>query len=187
MAVKYPWTRIKREYVEATSEHARPTLDQLATKYKCNQAYLRARAGKEDWTSEASIYLTKIQQDVRSREPGLLEEKINSLASEQAKFDMDCLRLTRALQQQIGRHIGLLQQADADDRTLRSLAQTLEIIQRVGRIALDDDTQYVTHLISKGYLIVEPGQQLKDAALVQRSIAPETIHMIREEIYGIVM
>ena len=154
MAKKYDWAAIKAEYVEAPTEAARPTLEELAKKYGCPPDYMRYKAAKDRWTEEAHIFLTKIALG-RTRNLEAPDGKINHLAAEQAKFDADCLKLGRAALGIIANELVSIK-GEPDHRRLASVVRSLEIVQRVGRSALGEDEVMVNKLLAKGYAVYDP-------------------------------
>ncbi|GEM_PF-1178282 len=200
---KHDWAKIKAEYVESGSQAERPTLEELAQKYGVNASNLRSRAAKENWATESNIFTAKIQQ----KREAIVEDRINELASEQASFDMDCFNLVSRLRDQVAAILkAISEETRPDPRTLLTLVQSIAIVQKVGRVALGDDTQIIKHLTKKGYRVTEPGGQVEEAQgltdeMVEQieerilgvklpkpgSICPETIRIIREDIYGVIM
>ena len=134
MSAKFPWDKIKREYIEAPDEASRPTLESLAAKYGCNPAYLRSRASKERWLDQANIFLTKTQQKRQER-------KSTHLASEQAQFDIECLQLNRALISQIVLNLKRSQEAGSVLKPvdIQVLVRSLKDAQQIGKLALGDE------------------------------------------------
>lgn len=132
--MKYPWAQIKAEYVEAVDEASRPSLDELARKYGCHPDYLRTKAGRERWSEQAHIFITKTSQKRQ-------EQKSTALASEQAQWDMECFNVARTALSQIIDHFKKSsakgEPVKASD--LDALTRTLERVQKIGKTSLGDE------------------------------------------------
>lgn len=60
---RHDWEAMRREYVEASSDAARPSLEKIAERHGCDAGYVRARAGREKWSQKASRFLAEIEQN----------------------------------------------------------------------------------------------------------------------------
>ena len=155
MATKHDWEKISKEYIEASSDDVRPSLQTLAAKYGINHNYLQQRCAKEKWVEQSKIFLRRVSRESK-------QEKVSSLAGEQTKFDTDVLTVARALQGQI---IGHLNEAKVNKTLLPAkdislLSGSLSTIQRIGRTALDLDSWTPDKIINEarklGFLLTDP-------------------------------
>ena len=161
MATKHDWEKISKEYIEASSDDVRPSLQTLAEKYGINHNYLQQKCAKDKWVEQSKIFLRRVSQESK-------QEKVSSLAGEQTKFDADILTVARALQGQI---IGHLNEAKVNKTLLATkdislLSGSLSTIQRIGRTALDLDTwspdKIINEALKLGYIITDPRDISKD-------------------------
>ncbi|MCA6508304.1 MAG: hypothetical protein IM586_18165 [Pseudanabaena sp. M172S2SP2A07QC] len=161
MATKHDWGKISKEYIEASSDDVRPSLQSLAAKYGINHNYLQQRCAKEKWVEQSKIFLRRVSRESK-------QEKVSSLAGEQTKFDADILTVARALQGQI---IGHLNEAKVNKTLLPAkdislLSGSLSTIQRIGRTALDLDSwtpdKIINEALKLGYIITDPRDISKD-------------------------
>lgn len=134
---KYDWEKIRDEYVCASDSLFRPTLDELAAKYRCSPSYLREVAAEQGWTQQASDFSNDVESKRR-------EQRSSELAGELAQFDSACYRVARGGLQKI---FEKLQAAIALGepicaRDLESLSKALEKFQKVGKTALGEDATF---------------------------------------------
>lgn len=132
MAAKHNWEAISREYIEAPEEASRPTLEELARKHNVSFGYIQQKAAKDRWTEQAKIFLRTVEEERR-------KQKSTSLASEQAQFDSDCLKIGRAVMQQLAHHL----RAQKKDEPMKIyeldlLMRAMERVQKVGKVALGE-------------------------------------------------
>jgi hypothetical protein len=169
MATKHDWEKISKEYIEASSDDVRPSLQSLATKYGINYNYIQQRSAKDKWVEQSKIFLRRVSQESK-------QEKVSSLAGEQTKFDADILTVARALQGQI---IGHLNEAKVNKTLLATkdislLSGSLSTIQRIGRTALDLDTwsadKIVNEALKLGYLLTDPRTLTSDTGSHGKSL-----------------
>jgi hypothetical protein len=121
---KFNWVEIRSEYVEAPSEDARPTLEQLAKKHGVSPAYLRERASKEDWVAEADKYLRTIAKK-------RLVRKARKIAETQASWDDRCMSLADMALEHLQAH--LAGETTLSPKELVELVKTLETLHKLGR------------------------------------------------------
>lgn len=124
------WKSIKKDYV-----HGDYTSRELSEKHKVPEGTIRARISREDWATTRS----EVQQKIVS---AATEKLANRTVDELAKFNEDGIKLARAFNAQVAKHI---QSAQAANRTIppneiRSLAATAEVAQRMGRLAMGQTT-----------------------------------------------
>lgn len=130
---KHNWQAIRAEYIEASSDAARPTLEALATSHGCSPSYLREKAAAEDWKAQAEAYLKTIDSKRQ-------EQKTTIVAGEQARWDQQCYKLAQASLQQIYTHLKVATEGKTlDPKTLKELTHTLEQLHRLGKAALGDE------------------------------------------------
>jgi hypothetical protein len=155
MATKHDWEKISKEYIEASSDDVRPSLQSLATKYGINYNYIQQKCAKDKWVEQSKIFLRRVSQESK-------QEKVSSLAGEQTKFDADILTVARALQGQIIGHLNEAKQSKTllPPKDISLLSGSLSTIQRIGRTALDLDTwtpdKIVNEALKLGYLLTDP-------------------------------
>jgi hypothetical protein len=169
MATKHDWEKISKEYIEASSDDVRPSLQSLATKYGINYNYIQQKSAKDKWVEQSKIFLRRVSQESK-------QEKVSSLAGEQTKFDADILTVARALQGQI---IGHLNEAKVNKTLLATkdislLSGSLSTIQRIGRTALDLDSwtpdKIVNEALKLGYLLTDPRTLTSDTGSDGKSL-----------------
>lgn len=133
---KHDWQLIRSEYVEATSESTRPTLEALATKHNCSPSYLREKASKENWKQQAEDYLTAIARERQA-------VKVTATASEQALWDQQCFKLTQAAIGQLHRHLktAIESQKSLSLKEIDELSKSLERLHSLGREALGEEPE----------------------------------------------
>lgn len=137
---KHNWAIIKKEYVEAPDEKTRPTLEELAARYKCSPSYLRERASKEGWKVEAERFLQTVS-DKRQ------EQKSTALAGELAQWDAQCFKLAQAGMNQVFLHLKIAHDHSekykepyfGSIKDLEDLAKTIERFQKIGKTALGEE------------------------------------------------
>ena len=161
MAVKHDWTKISREYIEVSSDDLRPSLGDLAKKYNISLNYLEHKCAKDKWVEQSKMFLRRVSEEVQTH-------KITSLASEQAKFDADILKVARGLQSQIVLHLNEAVQTKArlEPKDISVLTSSLASIQKIGRTSLDMDSwtpdKIVNEALRLGYIITDPRDISKD-------------------------
>ncbi len=136
---KRDWTKIKQEYIENDI-----TLEELAKKYKCSFSTLMKRSASERWSEEKKIFRRKLEERKQ-------ENKIDSLASESAEFDNQCLRVARSAIEIVEKQIAILRKKAEEQksdplverqiRLLEKLANSLKQLQSVGKTALGEPTE----------------------------------------------
>jgi hypothetical protein len=155
MATKHDWEKISKEYIEASSDDVRPSLQSLATKYGINYNYLQQKCAKDKWVEQSKIFLRRVSQESK-------QEKVSSLAGEQTKFDTDILTVARALQGQIIGHLNeaKIKKELLPPKDISLLSGSLSTIQRIGRTALDLDTWSPEKILNEarrlGFLLTDP-------------------------------
>lgn len=155
MATKHNWEKISKEYIEASSDDVRPSLQSLAIKYGINYNYIQQRSAKDKWVEQAKIFLRRVSQEST-------QQKASSLAGEQTKFDADILTVARALQGQIIGHLNEAKQSKTllPPKDISLLSGSLSTIQRIGRTALDLDTWSPEKILNEarrlGFLLTDP-------------------------------
>ena len=61
------------------------TLNEIAKKYKKNAGYLRAVAGKENWSKNKPENLAEIKQEIKQKKQEIIKTKINEIEPELTK------------------------------------------------------------------------------------------------------
>lgn len=143
---KYDWPAIRAAYVEGTEidgafTHT-PTLEQIAAKFGPNPANLRVRASTEQWTTQRNIFTSKVDQSRR-------EQRATILASRGAEFDTRFLEISEKMlgmaENEVEEKIKQIRRDKSLGATvpsmLRELANSLEKVQKMGRLALGDTTE----------------------------------------------
>jgi hypothetical protein len=169
MATKHDWEKISKEYIEASSDDVRPSLQSLAVKYGINYNYIQQRSAKDKWVEQSKIFLRRVSQESK-------QEKVSSLAGEQTKFDTDILTVARALQGQIIGHLNeaKIKKELLPPKDISLLSGSLSTIQRIGRTALDLDTwspdKIVNEALKLGYLLTDPRTLASDTGSDGKSL-----------------
>jgi hypothetical protein len=169
MASKHNWEKISKEYIEASSDDTRPSLQSLAAKYGMSLNYIQQRSSKEKWVEQSKIFLRRVSQESK-------QEKVSSLAGEQTKFDADILTVARALQGQIIGHLNEAKQSKTflPPKDISLLSGSLSTIQRIGRTALDLDSwtpdKIVNEALKLGYLLTDPRTLTSDTGSDGKSL-----------------
>jgi hypothetical protein len=169
MATKHDWEKISKEYIEASSDDVRPSLQSLATKYGINYNYIQQKSAKDKWVEQSKIFLRRVSQESK-------QEKVSSLAGEQTKFDADILTVARALQGQIIGHLNEAKQSKTllPPKDISLLSGSLSTIQRIGRTALDLDSwtpdKIVNEALKLGYLLTDPRTLTSDTGSDGKSL-----------------
>lgn len=127
----HDWQAIEKEYVEATSEASRPSLEDLAAKYGCSPSYLREKASNGKWKEKADQFLKQISQVRR-------EKKAVKLGTDQASWDTECLGVAQSLLAEL-QHQAAVMALDAKD--IDALTRSLERIHNLGRAILETQAQ----------------------------------------------
>lgn len=137
VANKYDWDKIRDEYVCASDSLFRPTLDELAAKYRCSPSYLREIAAEQGWTQQAADFSNAVESKRR-------EQRSSELAGELAQFDSACYRIARLGLEQIYSKVqtAILSDQHICARDLESLAKAIEKFQKVGKTALGEDATF---------------------------------------------
>jgi hypothetical protein len=169
MSSKYDWEKISKEYIEAPSDDARPSLQSLATKYGMSLNFIQQRSARDKWVEQAKIFLRRVSRESK-------QEKVSSLAGEQTKFDTDILTVARALQGQIIGHLNeaKIKKELLPPKDISLLSGSLSTIQRIGRTALDLDTwsadKIVNEALKLGYLLTDPRTLTSDTGSDGKSL-----------------
>ena len=162
MPDKYDWQSAKKEYVEAPSEGARPTLEELAEGLGCNASYLRDRASQEGWKVEADRYLQTVADKRKA-------EKSTALAGELANWDAQCYKAAQAGLALIFSNLRKLhddvkafeagQSGDSrhpvNFKSMDEMTRALERLQKIGKGALGEEEQAIKLNIDFGSLSVQ--------------------------------
>lgn len=140
--MRYNWSQIKADYVEAPDEASRPTLEELAAKYGCNAGYLRKKAADGNWLVQAERFLAATE-DRRK------EQKSTAIAGTLAQWDANCYTVAQGGMKQVFAHLKIghekleAGQDPLSIRTLNELSMALERFQRIGHRALGDNEERV--------------------------------------------
>jgi DNA-binding MurR/RpiR family transcriptional regulator len=127
---KTDWNAVRMRYVQSNK-----TLAEVATEFGIHHAGVEKRAHREGWTDERQKLADSVRQQATS-------ELVTQRAKELSKLNEDNLRVARAVQAQIGRHLQESQQNNQliASRELRQLAGALAEVQKVARLALGAST-----------------------------------------------
>lgn len=112
------------------------TLAEIASEFGIHHSGVEKRSVREGWTDERQKLADSVRQIAAS-------ELVSVRAKELAKLNEDNLRVARAVQGQIGRHLQEAQQNKQliASRELRQLAGALAEVQKVARLALGATTE----------------------------------------------
>jgi hypothetical protein len=152
---KHNWQKISREYIEADSDAVRPTLKDLASKYKVSFGYIQQVSQRDGWVKQSKIYTRSVEDKLRAG-------KIEAFAKEQASFDTQCLQLSKALFSQVSQHFikAVSDSEPIKPTALNNLANVISVGQKIGRTALGmydvDDETMMDKLERKGYKTIDP-------------------------------
>ena len=119
------WTTIRTEYV-----HGADTMRELADKHGIKASGLMRRAAKEGWDAERkqkSAAVSRAASDV------LTDTRVDALI----QFNADDLKMARAIRAKAARMMG----DDLTPQDLRALAGSVDMAQKVGRLALGASTE----------------------------------------------
>lgn len=120
---KHNWQQIRAEYVEAPSEAARPSLEELAKQHNCSPSYLRERASAENWKLKAEAHLRAIAQSRQAK-------KIERVATEQATWDDRCSGLADLALEHLQ---AALAERGLNSKELVELIKALAELHKLGR------------------------------------------------------
>jgi predicted transcriptional regulator len=124
------WLEIKAAYIA----NGEVTVDQLAKRFEITASTVRKHAADEKWVEARQAVIAKA--DVLMQEK-LVEQRIRNVDD----FNLDDLKLSRALRSEIARELSRLKQKGTlDGKKINELAAAHEKAQKVGRLALGLNT-----------------------------------------------
>ena len=159
---QHDWQKISKEYIEADSDSARPTLQELASHHGISFGYIQQVCYKDKWVEQSQIYIRKVSEKVRAA-------RIEAFAKEQSEFDTSCFVLSKALLKQLITHFNNANESKSAIKPteLNNLANVLSTAQKTGRTALGiydlDDESLMDKLERKGYKTIDPTIDTNDA------------------------
>jgi transposase InsO family protein len=130
--MRHNWQQIKNDYVLASSEKLRPTLEQLAAKYNCSPSHLREKAAKENWKVEAERYLETVQTKRK-------EHKSEALAGSLAEWDARVFNAAGTALELVDSRLNSVTEEPLSANQIDLLTKSLERIQKIGKAALGEE------------------------------------------------
>ena len=133
------WITVRDDYVQGVETDGiriYPTLADLAAKYGCNITTLKRKCAKEDWLLLRSQFATKVAQ-------GRDERRADELSGESALFDLECYRTAKLAVAAAKHGLEMFHGKPTDDERFLRLVTAVERAQRIGRLALGDDTERI--------------------------------------------
>lgn len=121
--------------VNDKGEREYPSLEEIADYLGVHHGSARRRSSQEGWSQQRRIFVTKVTEarDAKIRE---------KTAGEGAEFDANNLKIARALQTHVAKNIAKVTQGDnvLDAKQIKELAGALSQVQKIGRLALGEET-----------------------------------------------
>ena len=129
--------------IDSTGNRTHISIEQLALNHNVAKVTLFRKAKEQDWKTQRAIFEQKLSND-----KDILRRK--RLVDESVEFDTRNLTIAKALQNQVSHLINIASTEIQEDRTrrpfnpvgLERLANATLYIQKVGRLALGENTEH---------------------------------------------
>lgn len=139
---KHDWPVIKSEYIQGIADSTSviyPTYEELAKRHGLSAGYLRAKAGRENWSEQKALFIAKMEQKK-------IENRSDKLASQQSEFDFEIFKTTKNLLAYAKARMNKLNrelQSNTDFlpslNEIDQLAKIIKQVQDIGKRALGED------------------------------------------------